>query len=141
MTNEEIVRNACQVIWSEGDISRIGEFYADDFQADYPMTNWGIGLEGARNLASEVRIGFPDYRERIDELFDAGDNIIVRLTIQGTQTGPLPNLPPTGKFVEFADVTICRVKDGKIVEQRGLTDYLSLYMQLGLIELPTSDTE
>ena len=40
MTNEEIVRNACRVVWTEGDVSRVGEFYAEDFQAHYPITNW-----------------------------------------------------------------------------------------------------
>ncbi|MFT4562222.1 MAG: steroid delta-isomerase-like uncharacterized protein [Gammaproteobacteria bacterium] len=138
MSNAQIVRDACRIVWTEGQVSRMGEFYADDFKADYPMTNWGSGLEGARKLAAAVRIGFPDYREHIDELIDAGENIIVRLTIRGTHTGPLADLPATGKAVEFKDVTICRVNNGKIAEQRGLTDYLSLYTQLGLVQLPTA---
>ena len=138
MTNEELVRNACQVIWTDGDVSRIGEFYAEDFQANYPMTNWGTGLEGAKNLALEIRAAFPDYRERIDELIDAGDRIIVRLTIQGTHQGDYGGLPATGKSVEFTDVTICRIENGRIVEQSGLSDLLTLFVQLGLIELPGS---
>jgi steroid delta-isomerase-like uncharacterized protein len=136
MTNEEIVRTACQVIWTDGDLSRIGEFYAEDFQANYPITNWGKGLEGLKQLAIDQRIAFPDYRERIDELIDAGDRIIVRLTIRGTHKGPLPNLPATGKSIEFSDVTICRIENGKIVGQSGLSDYLTVYAQLGVIELP-----
>ena len=28
MTNEEIVRAACDVIWSQGDLSRVGEYYS-----------------------------------------------------------------------------------------------------------------
>ena len=138
MTNEELVRTACQVIWTEGDVSRIGEFYAENFQADYPMTDWGTGLEGAKKLALEIRKGFPDYRERIDELIDAGDRIVVRLTIQGTHKGEYGGLPPTGNSVEFRDVTICRIENGKIVEQSGLSDLLTLFIQLGLIELPGS---
>ena len=137
MTNEEIVRAACKVIWTDGDVSRIGEFYAEDFQANYPTTNWGSGLEGAKHLATELRQAFPDYREQIDELITTGDRVIVRLTIRGTHKGPLPNLPATGKSVEFTDVTICRIENGKIAEQSGLSDYLALYLQLGVIELPS----
>ena len=137
MSNEQTVRDACQVIWSEGDVARIGEFYAEDFQADYPRTNWGSGLEGIKALVEEIRAAFPDYREQIDELIDAGDIIVVRLTIRGTQTGQMGDTPATGKTVEFNDVTILRIRDGKIVEQRGLSDHFALYQQLGLIDFPS----
>jgi len=139
MTNADIVREACRVIWTEGDLSRVAEFYSEDFTADYPMTNWGTGIEGIQHLASAQREAFPDYREHIDALYDAGDQIIVKLTIRGTHKGPLPGLPPTGKKIEFRDVTICRVEDGKIVEQSGLSDHLTIYQQLGVIELPVVD--
>ena len=138
MSNADIVREACRVVWSECDVARIDEFYAADFRADYPMTDWGEGLDGIAKLATGIHSSFPDYREQIDELIDAGDDIIVRLTIRGTHAGDLPGLPATGKPVEFNDVTICRLRDGKIVWQRGLTDYLALYSQLGLVELPAA---
>lgn len=138
MTNEDVVRTACRVVWTEGDVARVGEFYAEDFRGDYPMTDWGEGVEGVRRLATEIRTGFPDYREQIDQLLDAGDHIVVKLTIRGTHTGPLPGLPATGRAVEFRDVSICRVENGRIVEQSGLTDYLTLYRQLGVIELPAA---
>lgn len=136
MTNEELVRTACRVVWSEGDVSRIPEFYAADFQADYPMTSWGQGLEGIRNLAIEQRAAFPDYREQIDELIDAGDKIVVVLTIRGTHEGPLGGVAATGKSFEIRDVTICECRDGRIVKQSGLSDYLTAYLQLGVVELP-----
>ena len=136
MTNEDVVRAACQAIWTNGEVDRIGEFYADDFRADYPITNWGEGLAGAKALAMEIREGFPDYREQIDELYCDGNAVIVKLTIRGTHTGPMPNLPPTGKTVEFRDVTICEIENGKIAKQSGLSDYLTMMLQLGAIEMP-----
>ncbi len=136
MTNEELVRTACKVIWCDGDLSRIGEFYAEDYRADYPMTDWGEGLEGIQKLASEQRKAFPDYREEIDELIDAGDKIVVVLTIRGTHKGPLRGMAATGKSFEFRDVTICTCENGKIVRQSGLSDYLTAYLQLGIIDLP-----
>ena len=135
MTNEQVVRDACRVVWTEGDMDRVGEFYAEDFKAKYPRTDWGTGVQGVRELAEGIRASFPDYREQIDELIVADDLVIVRLTIRATHTGPLPNLPPTGKEVEFNDVSIIRVRDNKIVEQRGLSDHFALYQQLGLIDL------
>ena len=136
MNNADIVREACRVVWTEGDLSRISEFYADHFTTDYPMTQWGTGLEGIKKLAEAQRQAFPDYRENIDELYDAGEDIVVVLTIRGTNTGPMEGMEPTGKQVEFRDVTICRVEAGKIVKQSGLSDYFTVYHQLGLIDLP-----
>ncbi|MDG1907344.1 MAG: ester cyclase [Pseudomonadales bacterium] len=135
-TNEEIVREACHVIWTEGQTDKVADYYAEDFQADYPTTNWGECLEGVRNLAKEVRIGLPDYREEIKLLLDSGDYIIVELLIHGTHTGPLGNMPPTGKAVSFRDVTILKLRNGKIIEQRGLSDHLSLFQQLGVTAIP-----
>ena len=134
MTNEQVVRQACQVVWTDGDMSRVAEFYAENFTADYPRTDWGNGVEGVVALAESIRGAFPDYREHIDELIDAGDNIVVRLTIRGTHTGLMGDIPATGREVTFNDVTICRVQDGKIVEQRGLSDHYALFQQLGLID-------
>ena len=128
-TAEEVVREACQVIWSEGRADRVADFYSEDFEADYPMTDWGQGLPGVAALAESVRRDLPGYAEHIDELIQAGDEVVVRLTITGTD-------PRTGKEVSFRDVTLLTVREGRICRQRGLTDYLSLYLQLGIVQMP-----
>ncbi len=128
----DVVREACQVIWSDGDTSRVAEFYAEDFVADYPMTDWGQGLAGVAALAQKVREDLPGYAEHIEELIEAGDEVVVRLTISGQN-------PATGDEVSFRDVTMLTVRNGRIVRQRGLTDYLSLFLQLGLVSLPAAD--
>ena len=129
----EVVREACHVIWSEGDVSRVGEFYAEQFVADYPMTDWGEGLAGVSALATQVRIDLPGYTEEIEELIEAGNEVVVRLKISGENKA-------TGETVSFRDVSMLTVEDGKITRQRGVTDYLSLYLELGVISLPERQT-
>ena len=125
----DIITEACQVIWTDGDTSRVGDFYAEDFQADYPMTDWGQGLPGVAALAEQVRIDLPGYAEEIEELIEAGDEVVVRLKISGQNRR-------TGETVSFRDVSMLTVKNGRITRQRGVTDYLSLYLQLGVVEFP-----
>ena len=72
-SNADIVREACHVIWTKGQIDRVPEFYADDFTADYAFTDWGTGIEGVKALVASVRVGLPDYREEIKLLIDDGD--------------------------------------------------------------------
>lgn len=140
MTNEDLVRNACHVIWGEGDLSRVREFYAEDFQAHDSSvgSNWGKGAAGVEDLARSLRSAIPDYHETIEQIIVSGDSVVVRLTIRGTHTGPLPFAPATGRSLEFRDHSIFRIEDGKIAEQWALTDQLEVLVQLGLIELPTA---
>ena len=128
---EDIVREAMQVIWTEGDISRVGEFYAENFKADYPFPDWGEGLEGVSALASKVREDLPGYREDIEELLIADEEVIVVLKVSGFH-------PTTNEEVSFRDITILTLENEKIISQRGLSDLFSLYLKLGLIQMPQS---
>ena len=129
--SEDIVREAMQVIWTEGDISRVGEFYSENFKADYPFPDWGEGLKGVSALASKVRVDLPGYREDIEELLIADEEVIVVLKISGFH-------PTTNEEVSFRDVTILTLENEKIISQRGLSDLFSLYLKLGLIQMPQS---
>jgi predicted ester cyclase len=130
-SSEDIVREAMQVIWTEGDISRIGEFYSESFKADYPFTDWGEGLEGVLALALKVREDLPGYREDIEELLIADEEVVVVLKISGFH-------PTTNEELSFRDITILTLENNKIVSQRGLSDLFSLYLKLGLIQMPQS---
>jgi predicted ester cyclase len=125
--SEDIVREAMQVVWTDGDISRVSEFYAESFKADYPFPDWGEGLEGVSALASKVRVDLPGYREDIEELLIADEEVIVVLKISGFH-------PTTNEEVSFRDVTILTLENEKIISQRGLTDLFSLHIQLGTID-------
>ena len=127
--SEDIVREAMQVVWTDGDISRVSEFYAESFKADYPFPDWGEGLEGVSALASKVRVDLPGYREDIEELLIADEEVIVVLKISGFH-------PTTNEEVSFRDVTILTLENEKIISQRGLSDLFSLYLKLGLIQMP-----
>ena len=133
MKNADIVRKACQVVWTEGQIDRVPDFYSENFKADYAFTDWGMGIEDVKALAASVRVGLPDYREEIKLLIDGGDYIVVELLIEGPHTGPMTGIEPTGKSVAFRDVTTLRLRGGKIVEQCRLSDYLTMFQQLGVL--------
>ena len=129
--SEDIVREAMQVIWTEGDISRVGEFYAENFKADYPFPDWGEGLEGVSALVSKIREDLPGYREDIEELLIADEEVIVVLKVSGFH-------PTTNEEVSFRDITILTLENEKIISQRGLSDLFSLYLKLGIIQMPQS---
>ena len=88
-------------------------------------------MEGVCALATQVHNDLPGYTEDIEQLIDAGDKIIVILSISGSH-------PASGDEISFRDVTVLTIKDGKIISQRGVGDLLTLYLKLGMIDLPSS---
>lgn len=98
-----------------------------------PFSEWGTGTDGVKASAASVCMGLPDYREAIKLLIDAGEYIVVELLIEGTHTGPMNGMEATGNRVAFRDVTILSLRDGKIIEQRGPSDYFTMFQLLGVI--------
>jgi predicted ester cyclase len=71
-------------------------------------------------------------------LIAEGDKVVSRGSWTGPHTGPLGNIPPTGKKVTVSGIDIIRVANGKIVEHWEATDSLGLLTQLGLIPGPAA---
>ena len=59
------------------------------------------------------------------------EEVIVVLKISGFH-------PTTNEEVSFRDITILTLENEKIISQRGLSDLFSLYLKLGLIQMPQS---
>jgi predicted ester cyclase len=60
---------------------------------------------------------------------------VMRLTMRGTDKGGSVALgtSPTGKQIEFEVMGIARLADGRIVEERSMTDIFSVMRQLGVV--------
>jgi steroid delta-isomerase-like uncharacterized protein len=91
------------------------------------------GLAGHKAIVDLFRACFPDMRWQIHDLVAAGDRVVARTTMTGTQLGDFFGIPPTGKAVEVGGIHILRVADGKIVEHWGNNDDLGLMRQLGVV--------
>ena len=47
-------------------------------------------------------------------------------------------LPATGKRLQFDEIVILQIRDGKVLRQRGIVDNLSALRQLGVVPTPRS---
>jgi predicted ester cyclase len=82
--------------------------------------------------------GFPDYHEELHESITEGDRVVAHITISGTQTGRWGPLPPTGRHLQFDEIVILEIRNGKVNKQRGVVDNLSALRQLGVVRSPQS---
>lgn len=68
----------------------------------------------------------------IDLMIAEGDLVAMRATARGTQSGPLGNIPASGKEITATYHNVYRIRGGRIVEVWVSMDGLSLMEQLGM---------
>ena len=73
---------------------------------------------------------FPDLEYTIDDLIVENDKVVERYTASGTQTGPLGDLPASGRSATWTGINIFRIECGRIAEVWSEVDALARNRQL-----------
>jgi predicted ester cyclase len=121
--NATQARNAIEVVCT-GDLSRIEEFYAPEF-VDHINDATFRGYQGGRESVSFYRAIFQNLRIGAEEQVAEGDRVASRWLLNGDYRG---------RAVTLRGTTISRFgPDGRIIEDHGHTDTISLLRQLGAI--------
>ncbi len=138
-TNKALVRRAVEECWNQGNVALIDELSAPDFVNHDPARPNVRTREDYKRWATQVRSAYPDLQYTIEDMIAEGEQVAMRLTFRGTNTGeivtPMP-IPATGKQVTMTEILIVRFAEGKVVELWSEADYLGGYQQLGLIRVP-----
>ena len=111
------------------------ELFTSDHVMHDPQVPSEPGPRGMADAMSVYQRG-ADGRWTIEEIFSAGDRVVVRWTGSGRHVGELNGVPPTGKPLRVDAITIHRMADGKIAETWQVWDTLGLLQQIGVV--PTS---
>lgn len=135
--NTEIARSAYDA-WNARDFDRFASLHADDAELVNVASGETLrGPEGALQYAHMWADAFPDGRISIDNIIEAGDQVVVEFTGRGTQTGalsgPAGEIPATGRGVTLQLCDVIRVSNGKIASVRSYSDTASLLAQLGVM--------
>lgn len=123
-------------IWNEGDFAKTDELYAPEYVRHHPTPSVNASLDDLKNMVISLRTSFPDRTFAFDEILVKGDKIVVFATFTGTNTGPLDDLPATGKKVRVSGVYIYHIVYGKIAEEWTFFNLLDYYQQLGYTLIP-----
>ena len=130
--NKDLVKRHIEEL-NKGNIEIFKELFAPECEFYYPSNRpKPISLE--QNIAG-IKMGFrafPDYNQRIEELFAAGDRVIARLIATVTHEGDFLGIPATGNKIEYSAIIIVRIENGIIVEERIEADILGFYQKLGM---------
>lgn len=135
--NLETYLKMYDVLFMKRDESRVLEFYAPEFVSHNSDAGGGGAetrtAESMKPMWIDSKKNQPD-RVMINEIIlCAGNLVVARVTMKGTQTGPLFGMTATGKTYSTTATDIYRFKDGKVVERWGNSDGIGMLSQLGLL--------
>ncbi len=135
-TNEEIIRELYRTAEVKDVEGFVGLFAEDGYFWDVSA---GAKYYGA-DIGKTVDIyaaAFHDMHRELGNFYVAGDVVIVELTLNGTQTGPLAmpagTIPPTGKEMHAPCCDVFHLKDGKVTSFHCYTAATIILGQLGVL--------
>ncbi|MCZ7526555.1 MAG: ester cyclase [Acidimicrobiia bacterium] len=121
----------------DGDVDAAIAAYAPDVAYHSPMLRDLppdlSPLDAIRQFMGATKGAFSDFAYTVEAVVAEDDTVAVLYRWSGTNDGPLGGLPPTGRHVSSAGAIVCRVADGRIVEQWDIDDRLDVLSQLGLL--------
>ena len=129
--NKAVARSFFEEVLSQGQLDKYGEFHSKDFVA-HAGDRTGT-LEEDLAYAREERKALPDMTFKVNRTVAEKDLVAVHWTVSGTNTQAGMGFPATGKKIASDGMTIFRFKDGKICEEWGVFDMLTVMRQAGLL--------
>ena len=92
-----------------------------------------VGIDSARAYYASYLTGFSDIEFIIKDAIGMDEKLSVYWNFKGIHTGLFFGIPATGQKVDIEGVTLVRMENGKIAEERDFLDNLEFMQQLGLI--------
>jgi acetyl esterase len=132
-----VVRRFIDEVINDGDLSALDELWAADLAWHGGSMGDIQGIEAYRAFLSASASGaFTGMHLDVKAFITDGDQVVVRFTNSGTQTGPFMGTQPSGRHAEWIGIGIYTVHDGKISEAWFGEDILGMLLQLGAVSLP-----
>jgi predicted ester cyclase len=118
---------------NRGDVSVADEAFAPDCVIHITGIADAIrGLDAWKQVVAGLLTAIPDLHFTIEEQVAVGDTVASRWHAQGTHTGPLGAVQPTGRRVSIDGLILDHLRDGRVVERWEQWDQSLMLQQLGL---------
>jgi predicted ester cyclase len=106
-----------------------------------PAASSKPGPAGLLASSAWMRYAFPDLHFQIIDTAEQDARVFVRLRMQGTHTAPFVQfkdgelaqiVPPTGKRIDFEQIHMLLIEDGRALEHAAVRDDITMLGQLGV---------
>lgn len=130
--DEAVVRRFYEQMNNERKNELAPELFTSDHVLHDPQVPAGPGPQGMADTIKVYQEGV-DGHWAIEDLFSAGDRVVVRWTGSGTHVGEVNGIPPTGKPISVDAISVHRMDGGKIAETWEVWDTLGFLQQIGVV--------
>ena len=128
--NKQIIREFTRIFKNEHDPDRVAHLFDTKNFTHHFRTPVAPGFEGFKQVGYLMNGAFPDVVVTEQDLVAAGDKVVERSTAVGTHKGSMVGEKPTNKRVQWSEIHIYRLQDGKILEHWVEMSMLELLQQL-----------
>lgn len=138
MAHQTLLHRWFEEVWNEGREEAIDEMLAENGVVNGLTDENGNTIVGPamfKPFFHRFRAAFPDIHVTIERTVCEGNMITGFCRVMGTHAGEGIGVKPTNQPIEFTGIAIIKVEDGKIVEAWNQFDFMSMYGQLGVLNL------
>lgn len=129
--NESTIRRFYKELWNGWRLDLADEIVSETIRFRGSLGTTLVGRDDFKDYVETVRVAFPDWHNRIDEILAADDRVVTRMTWSGTHRGVLGDIEPTGARVEYCGAAFFRLSSGMIEEAWVVGDTQELWRSLG----------
>jgi len=96
----------------------------------------GKGSDDLKASFKDFFTGYPDIHVKTNFMIAEGDTVMAHVTLTGTNSGALGNMPATNKQISVDGIDVIVLKDGKANERWGFFDTQKMMQDLGMMPQP-----
>jgi predicted ester cyclase len=134
--NKEKVQQFYNDVINAHNPEALGTYCVADFVDHNPDPgHTGKGMEDLKTSFKDWFVSTPDVHVTPKFMVAHGDTVVSYITMTGTNSGPMGNMPATNKQFTMDGIDVVVIKDGKAVERYGIFDGMKMMEQLGMMNM------
>lgn len=131
-----IARRIYEEYWNQNMTGVLDEVFTENVVNHELPPGLPPGLEGTKAYLGAFLSAFPDTMMTVERQIAEGDTVVTLWTANGTHTGDLMGIAPSGEEVTVTGIDVHRFDGDQIVEAWGQFDQMGLMQQIGVIPAP-----
>jgi predicted ester cyclase len=131
-TNRQVIREFTRIFKNEHNVNGVSHLFDANFVHHFrgPLP---AGFEGLRQIGIMMNGAFPDVVVTEKDLIACGDKVVERSAAAATHNGPMMGAAPTHKRIQWSEIHIYRLRDGRIAEHWAEVSMMELLQQIGAL--------